>query len=386
MLEVTQDCNFKCVYCPRCGNLYSNQRNSNKKLSNKLAFLSIDYFLNEIRHIKSNISPRISFYGGEPLLQKGLIQDCMSYARRIRPNVQFSIQTNGYFLDETFLNCVKKYNASLGVSLDGSKRIHDQYRTLPSGSGTFDRVFSNILKISEMDFDYVSKNVSILLTLTSTKNVDEIKEFIDKYPILRKVRIETNFVNYIGFKNKIKRPFEVILYNDPKYADYLISARNRYINMYKSKKWKNLNLEHSLFYKDLSIIINRKPIKGPNFHFERLCPPGKWRLFVDVDGNIRICEKTDNLPIVGNIKNGIDWDLIKKMEEDFLATCSSCYSCWAIGLCKICWNHIYDKHGKVNQLIKDRYCNIVKTKMPYALELFVEITDNNPKAFEIIPI
>jgi uncharacterized protein len=85
-------------------------------------------------------SSGILFYGGEPLLEKGLIYDIVGHARGIKKKTGFThyykTTTNGTLLDEGFLQFAKSANLTIAFSHDGPAQ--DDCRVFPDGSGTFD--------------------------------------------------------------------------------------------------------------------------------------------------------------------------------------------------------------------------------------------------------
>lgn len=85
-----------------------------------------------------------AFQGGEPTLA-GLdfFRDFADYAIAHKPvavNISFSIQTNGMVIDTEWAEFFRKHNFLVGISIDGSKDLHDAYRLDASGKETFNRV------------------------------------------------------------------------------------------------------------------------------------------------------------------------------------------------------------------------------------------------------
>ncbi len=377
VLEVTQDCNFRCTYCPGSGKYYNHQRKHSKlEMSKNTAFHSIDFFLKHTNHQ----NPAISFYGGESLLQKRLIKECMEYAKNIRSDAAFRIQTNGFLLDEKFFKVVKDFDVNVDISIDGPKNIHDAHRILPSGNGTFEKINNNLLQLGQADIDYMIRKFSLVITLHSTKNVNEIINFVRKHPVLKKLRVRINRVTFIGIKEEIKKKIEVL--SSRKDLD---RARDRYLKMYSENEWQYLNVEHALFYPKLRLIIKRRPLKSP-FYLKRVCPIGNWKLFVDVNGNFRACERGYILPIIGNVKEGFDINKIIEMESNFLSTSRPCYKCWALVMCNACWVDIYNSPDLVDQKTKDQICKQKKTNLTEGLKLYARITKENPKWFDLVPV
>jgi len=85
----------------------------------------------------------LSFFGGEPLLEKDLLLHTVDYAltwkhdHGIEKPLRFFVTTNGLPLDEAFLKEARRRNIMVSLSLDGYGRGHDLTRTLPDGSGSF---------------------------------------------------------------------------------------------------------------------------------------------------------------------------------------------------------------------------------------------------------
>lgn len=91
-LQVTQNCNLRCDYCPYTGNYYNNRKHSNKRMSFELAKKGIDFLYN---HSMNCDVVNVAFYGGEPLLEFELIKRCVKYAREkfISKKVVFNLTT-----------------------------------------------------------------------------------------------------------------------------------------------------------------------------------------------------------------------------------------------------------------------------------------------------
>ena len=85
-LQVTQKCNLNCEYCQYSGLLYNNRRHTNLSMKKELAIQTVDFFL---KHSVDNKSIYIGFYGGEPLIEFGLIKDITNYVLSLKLNCNF---------------------------------------------------------------------------------------------------------------------------------------------------------------------------------------------------------------------------------------------------------------------------------------------------------
>jgi uncharacterized protein len=97
--------------------------------------------------------PTIGFYGGEPLLEMGLMRELIACARDRAAasgiKIRFGATTNGTLLNDQRLAYLRDQGVDLIVSVDGTGETHNRFRRLPDGTGSFDAVrrnFSSILK------------------------------------------------------------------------------------------------------------------------------------------------------------------------------------------------------------------------------------------------
>ena len=76
-LQVTQQCNLRCQYCPYSGSYY-NRKHSSASMNIEIAKKAVDFY---IRHSFDRHELNIGFYGGEPLIQYDLIEEVVDYVR-----------------------------------------------------------------------------------------------------------------------------------------------------------------------------------------------------------------------------------------------------------------------------------------------------------------
>ncbi|MCS3532047.1 uncharacterized protein M2373_003466 [Chryseobacterium sp. JUb7] len=90
---------------------------------------------------------QIVFHGGEPLLYpKEFYRESIKIFREKLSDSYFDfvLQTNGVGLDEEWYSLFNELNIRVGVSIDGPKEYHDQYRVFHNGKGSYDEVRSAI--------------------------------------------------------------------------------------------------------------------------------------------------------------------------------------------------------------------------------------------------
>lgn len=385
ILEITQNCNFRCRYCVY-GGTYLYYRHHNKKtMTYEIAKKSIDYFenlINSPKRTKIIKEKYISFYGGEPLLEFKLVKKCIEYINsglrnRISDNLKISISTNGYLLNPEIIEYCVQNNISLHISLDGPQYIHDKNRVLKNGRGTFEKIFKNIRYIKEKYPDYYSSYITFLITFSKEYNLMEIDSFFNNTEYFNKKNLFFNGVNpydtsfYKG-KNVLK---ENQLYIKKLYSIYEnalctnrlqeISPINFLLFMDKFRKFTRSGYS----------LLKRKPI------FSATCVPGK-KIFVSSDGNFHVCEKINHKFSIGDCQKGIDFEKVRKMWEDFNSQVvkERCNKCFAVHYCDVCFATVA-KDGYFDA-DKDRICKKRRQNLLKDFRDYFSVLERNPQAFQ----
>lgn len=140
VLNIDQRCNLSCRYC------YAYR--SSDRMSQKTAYAAIDFLARQSLHSADIAYYKITFFGGEPLLSREIIEETVRYAKQRledtgRP-VRFGLVTNGLLLDERVVQLCNSHEFVLTVSLDGPQEVHDRARVTESGRGSFQHVVQNV--------------------------------------------------------------------------------------------------------------------------------------------------------------------------------------------------------------------------------------------------
>ena len=136
----TMACNFNCPYCfetPRSGRMTGETRDA------LIAFTE--------RLIKDG-NPKslyVTWFGGEPMLEMGIIQDLSRRLVKLcEPGIKYgaNIVTNGWFLTPENIRILESCHISEAqITLDGPcAEINDATRRPKGESGSFDRIISNL--------------------------------------------------------------------------------------------------------------------------------------------------------------------------------------------------------------------------------------------------
>ena len=123
-----------------------------------------------------------SFQGGEPTLAGLGFFRAMSDYVAAHPNpkgirVRWSIQTNGYALDEDWCRWLRDNRVLVGISLDGPKEIHDRCRVDAEGKGTFQKVMQSIHLLEKYSVEF---NILTVVSAANARRAGQVYNFFKK--------------------------------------------------------------------------------------------------------------------------------------------------------------------------------------------------------------
>lgn len=163
-------CNMKCDYCFYCDE-------ANKREQESFGFMSESTLKNVIRKTMLRAEGFVSYayQGGEPTL-RGLpfFERAVAYQKQYNKNgikVYNALQTNGYLLDEQWCRFFKENHFLIGVSIDGIRQTHDQYRHGKKGEQTYERILKSIALLNQYHVDY---NILTVVNSEVAGHIDEI--------------------------------------------------------------------------------------------------------------------------------------------------------------------------------------------------------------------
>lgn len=335
------DCNFRCKYCFED---IRPQYMTEQVVSNIEIYFQKRIQLNEIDSLG------ISWYGGEPLLSKKIIER-LSKTFILVKNYKAVIYTNGYSFTDNFIRNLLTYGIKIvHITIDGPRGIHDSYRIHKNGKKTFDTILNNISKIILYNNDEISINIRTNLDDGNAIYYgDLIKEF-------KKIK-----------SNKISFQFHKIQETDS-------GIGNKYCEELTEKKYESVS---RIAKKELLKYKYRKPLdflpKNTGFHH---CSVGLVNGFaINHDGLVYKCFKDVNPPnnCIGKIDASGDIDYIEaeyiRWNNYNYSESESCKNCIILPVCMGgCTHHrlgltpsvptTCDKDGAVNSIrnkIKDVY-------------------------------
>ena len=139
----------------------------------------------------------IAWQGGEPTMM-GLefFHRSVELAEQyLKPGQQasYTIQTNGTLLDEEWAAFFKENGFLVGISIDGSREMHDAYRVNKGGRGSFDQVMRGLEFLREAEVEWNA------LTTVHARNGDHGREV---YRFLRD-ECQARFIQFIPIIERV---------------------------------------------------------------------------------------------------------------------------------------------------------------------------------------
>lgn len=157
-LYLAQDCNLSCGYCYNKG---GKAVGTQQRMPPEVAQTALSRFFS-----KPGESYAVSFYGGEPLLNRSTLEQTVIFGEQLAAErnfrISFHITTNGTLLDAEALRLLARFT-TVTVSLDGPQPIHDRYRRDRAGAGSHDSALTALRALKSLH----GPRVTIKGTLTA---------------------------------------------------------------------------------------------------------------------------------------------------------------------------------------------------------------------------
>lgn len=161
IVKIASRCNLNCSYCYVYNKADSTWKQRPPLMSRQVfsaALMRIRQHCVATHQTQANIV----FHGGEP---------CLAGARQVDTwcaeaeelldgiaDLHFYIQTNGTLLDKAWADVFNRHRIGVGISMDGPRNVHDQFRVDHKGHGSYDRILTGIeiLRANNTPFSLLS--------------------------------------------------------------------------------------------------------------------------------------------------------------------------------------------------------------------------------------
>lgn len=165
-------CNMSCDYCFYCDEMHNRSQQT-------YGFMTEQTLKNVIRRTLLNAEGAAvyAFQGGEPTLcGVDFFQRAVAFQKQYNKNkvrIQNAFQTNGILIQEEWCRFFRENHVLVGLSVDGTERIHDSLRHTKGGGGTFAQVCRAAKWMDDFEVEY---NILTVVTEEVASNTRQIYE------------------------------------------------------------------------------------------------------------------------------------------------------------------------------------------------------------------
>jgi uncharacterized protein len=164
-------------------------------------------------------SATFAFQGGEPTLAglnfyRKLLEFQKKYNVKNIP-VQNAIQTNGYTIDEDWARFLAENKFLVGLSLDGTRDIHDSLRVDAAGKGTFSRVEKTARLFQKHGVEF---NILCVVNNFIARSPKKVYDSLKKY----------GFIQFIPCLDSFDGEKKVFSLTPERYTEFLKVTFNEY--------------------------------------------------------------------------------------------------------------------------------------------------------------
>jgi len=378
ILNITDDCNFRCIYC-KYGDTYEFEKfHAKKHMDNKTAIQSIDFLLNN-SHDSEELT--VGFYGGEPVLRFDLIKSVVNYIlSKTDKRVRFSLTTNGSLIGKRVIEYFIDHSFKLTISIDGPAEIHNRYRKSISGRNTYYKIIKTIKEIKKIDKEYYNKHVGFSVVIAPPFHLYSLYEFFNSEQINNQAPIFANLADY--YDTSFYNRFPKSIWKDYKHQKEQL--RKIFHDKIKNRVNDNSSLLWSLFG-DKAVKLHNRPngYNGNRLYPLGICTPGVHVTFIDTNGELFICERVGKHLSIGNIHQGFDVEKIAQTINDFVnvITKHGCIECPFVRICPSCYVDARRNNSLSNEKLKAS-CPSKKQGIKEVLHDYAYITQSYPDLLE----
>ncbi|MEN6625298.1 MAG: radical SAM protein [Candidatus Sumerlaeia bacterium] len=264
-LDLTDDCNMRCVYC------FKGEKKPHR-MSISVAKEAVSWL---IKASAKSTSININFMGGEPLLEWDVIEQLVPWAKQISEthgkSISFSLTTNLTLMNEHIRSRFDEWNFGVLMSIDGTEEVQNKQRPTIDGISHFDGMMhwaKSMLRTRPQS--------DARITITA--------RYADK--LMDGVRF---LHDTIGFRNFVIAPADISVWDHKdknKWLDISRDLRNYVIESYSDNSSNYVNISVFTYYaKEMN--------ENTNVIRKSTCGAGKGYLMIDYVGDIWGCHRFD---------------------------------------------------------------------------------------------
>jgi uncharacterized protein len=348
-LAIAQKCNLGCTYC------YAEQGSFGGAPKNMPEVTALQAVEQLIFNSGPNAKLNLSFLGGEPLVNRAVLQTATRHAvelaRQRGVPITFSITTNGTLVSEADADFFEEHGFAVTVSLDGVGVKHDAQRPFRNGQGSFDRIMRRIAPLLARQ-----RRMQVSARVTVTPRNLDLRETLDQF-------IDAGF-HSVGFSPMLASPSG----QGEMQAKDLALMLDQMIDCGREFERRTLAGRRYAF----ANMLNAMREIGRGTHRPYPCGAGAGYLGVSASGDLAACHRfvDDAEGAMGSLAEGVDvgrqaaWLAQRHVHRQ-----EPCSSCWARYLCGGGCHHEVVKRGRPA-------CDYIRGWLHYCLEAYLRLAQS----------
>jgi uncharacterized protein len=346
-LILTDKCNLGCKYCFVEAGFPEGYKCAT--MSWEVAEKSLKAYIDQ--RDRSN-GGQVWLYGGEPLLEPGLLWKCLDYLAKNDPEVEPVMVTNGTLITKDIAAKLSEYpTLQIAVSLDGPEEVHNQKRIMKNGQGSFAATMQGIQNL---------RQEGIVFGISCTLADHNVERVVDIALWMR----EELGVDAIGMNLLVDTPRAYVE------EEYVSKASAGLIELFKIFRVEGA-FESRIMRKVNAFVETR-----PHWHDCAACGS---QMVISPEGRIGICHEGlgERKFFMGSILEPYIFEqspLAQEWASRSPASMPACFECEALGICGGgCPYGAMLKHGSIWELDK-RFCSHSKETLEWLIwDLFEKI-------------
>lgn len=288
----TTDCNARCFYCFELGR-------SRIPMSEETAHKVATYIHDHCGREKVSIS----WFGGEPLFNKNVIEIICADLREMGVEFKSSAVSNGYLFDEeTVQKAVKDWNLKkVQITLDGTETVYNKTKAfIYKGTNPYQTVLTNIGHLLDAE---VAVQIRLNMDLY---NAEELIRLVDE--------LAERFQNRKGFHV---------------YAHYIFEGNTPMAESHTASEWEER--EQAMIRLENRITMHGLAGKGgisKNYRLNYCMADSGKSVTILPDGNIGLCEHFSEEEFIGHIDSEkFDEAMVKSWRKTApeIPECAECF-------------------------------------------------------------
>jgi len=314
-LYLAEACNLRCKYCY----VDSHDALGNGLMPEEVALAAVDLVFRRSRDVVPNI--QITFFGGEPLLNKPVMKSVIRHSqelgRKHNKKVMYSLTTNATLMDDEVINLIKRYNFGLMISMDGPPEVQDDIRVDIHGNGSFQRAAENVKRLMRR-----RRRVTTRCTVSNRHlNLYDIVTFLEDFGFTRVA------LSYCQGKSYALGPYDI----GPDHRPTIEREMDRLLVRWMEQVRRGEPLNSDPYSGTVRSIHKGEHERAPMLS----CGLCRGCTTVGIDGSLYPCHRYVGMHnwVVGDVWAGVSEERHEWCLRNYFETKKKCESCWAVSFC-----------------------------------------------------